>query len=198
MLLIIFWRLYCLMSNCLIFLYCMITYLPLLKIPEVFRKNAWGTTIMCRHSLSDTHELNLTRRLPYKLNFPEFASPSKWKFFMVLNQFVISQYCKCSSKERIPVSSVLSQHIFKFAAVDKIRNGTQLENLSDKKLNVLFSLIHEFDFISFSSRYLSTFLRGWGFVCFFFFSWGPLYISLRSSIYVNIFSSFYLVCSKKG
>lgn len=171
MLLITFWRLYCLISNCLIFLYCMITYLPLLKFPEVFRKNAWGTTIMCRHILSDTHELNLTRRLPYKLNFPEFASPSKWKFFMVLNQYLISQYCKCCSKERIPVSSILSQHIFQFTAVDTLRNGTQLENLSDKKLNVLFSLIHEFYFISFSFRFLS---KSMGFcVLFFFFIFFP-------------------------
>lgn len=68
---------------------------------------------------------------------------------------VISHYCKCSSKGRILVSSVPSQHIFQFIAVDTIRNGTQLENLTDKILNVLFSLIHEFDCISFSSMFVS-------------------------------------------
>lgn len=113
----------------------------------------------------------------------------------------VTTVSKCSSKGRSPGSSALSQHNFQFMAVDIIRNHTQLENSSDKKLNVLFSLIHESDCSSFNSKFLSerVWFGGFWFGFLFFFLSSPLGKSrIQHVSEERFFSSFYLVCSKKG
>lgn len=91
------------------------------------------------------------------------------------------------------MSSVLSQNIFLFMAVVTIRNGTELENSSDKKLNVLFFLlIHKYDCSSFNSKSLSErdgFFSELRFRKF----WNPARIWRKI-----FFPFFYLACSKKA